>query len=336
MSQSSRLGLPYLAAAQAQKHVTVNESLLRLDALAQLSVKSAATAAQPISPADGDLYLLPAGKTGAAWSGFADGALAYWRDGVWEELAPRHGWRAFVEDEDALYARLGISWSKIAGDGERRLIFTPGGDGVVSIYRIDTARVQNPRTALISGVAGDVITLTTADAGLFFSQSFMAGVAYARIWNTTKDPDQSAWVKAQPANNQLQVLNAAGIAGWSNGDTIQIGDPTTETPGRVIALDISPMMQAVLGRVFRQKGVLLKMLVEGLSVQAILDTTEAGAAGSFGGIRSESSGARLSGQQTQMCSVQSPISNSNLIFLRETVAGSAMGITGLWTVGLWV
>ena len=335
MSQSTRLGLPYLAAAQAQKHVTVNESLLRLDALVQLSVLSATTAAQPASPADGDLYLLPAGKTGAAWGGFADGALAYWRDGVWEELAPRPGWRAFVEDEAALYARTGAGWSKLAAEDERRLIFTPGGDGVVSIYRIDTARVQNPRTALIGAVAGDTITLTTTDAGLFFNQTYMAGVSYVRIWNTSKTPNEPAWVKAQPANNQLTVLDASSIAGWSNGDTIQIGDPTAQTPGRVIALDISPMMQTVLGRVFRQKGVLLKMLVEGVSVQGVLDTTEAGATGSFSGIRSESSGSRLSGQQSQVCSVGSPISASNLVFLRETVTGAAMGITGIWTVGLW-
>lgn len=35
---SSNLAPPYLAAGQAQKHVTVNESLLRLDALVQLAV----------------------------------------------------------------------------------------------------------------------------------------------------------------------------------------------------------------------------------------------------------------------------------------------------------
>jgi hypothetical protein len=336
MSQSSRLALPYLAAAQAQKHVTVNESLLRLDALVQLSVVSAGLAAQPASPTDGDLYILPAGKTGAAWGGFADGALAYWRDGVWEELTPRHGWRAYVEDEDALYARTGAGWARLAADDERRLIFTPGGDGVVSIYRNDTPRVQNPRTAAISAVAGDIITLTAADAGLFFAQAYMAGVAYARIWNTSKTPDEPAWVKASPAANQLQVLDAAAIAGWAASDTVQIGDPTDQTPGRVIALDISPMMQTVLGRVFRQKGVLLKALVEGVGAQAFFDTSEAGAAGSFNGIRSELSGSRLGGQFTQVCGVQSPISNSNLVFARETVTGASLGITAVSIAGLWV
>jgi hypothetical protein len=335
MSQTTRIGLPFLAASQAQKHVTVNESLLRLDALTQLSALSATTAAEPGAPADGDVYLLPAGKTGVAWDAMAEGALAYYRDGAWEELTPRIGWRCFVENEGALYARSSTTWCKIAADGERRLIFTPGGDGVVSVYRIDTARVQNPRTAAIASVSGDTITITTADAGLFFGAT-MAGASYARIWNTTKTADESAWVMASPASNQLKIVNAAAISGWSAGETIQIGDPTDQTLGRVVALDISPMMQAVLGRVFRQSGVLLRGLVEGAAIQAVLDTTEAGLSGSFGGIRSESGGARLGGQFTQTCSVLSPISNSNLVFMRESATGSGMALTGLWVAGLWV
>jgi len=334
MSQSSRLGFPYLAAAQAQKHVTVNESLLRLDALAQLSAKSATIAAEPASPTDGDIYILPAGKTGAAWGAMANGAIAYYRDGVWEELTPRPGWQCVAEDSGQLHIRTGAgAWAHIAGESEHRLIFTPGGDGVA--YRIDTARVQNPRAVAISAVAGDIITLTTADAGLLFS-ALMAGVVYARIWNTTKSPIESAWVKAVPAANQLQVLDAAAIATWSAADAIQLGDPTSVTLGRVIALDISPMMQTVLGRVFRQKGVLLKALVEGLSVQAILDTSEAGLTGSFTGIRSESGGSRLGAQYTQSCSVLSPVSNSNLVFMRETVTGTGLGIASLSIAGLFV
>jgi hypothetical protein len=45
MSNTSNLVLPYLAVGQAQKHVTVDESLRRLDALVQLSVVSATTSA---------------------------------------------------------------------------------------------------------------------------------------------------------------------------------------------------------------------------------------------------------------------------------------------------
>ena len=44
---SARLGLPYLAAGQLQKHVTLNEALTRLDALIQTAVVSRATRTSP-------------------------------------------------------------------------------------------------------------------------------------------------------------------------------------------------------------------------------------------------------------------------------------------------
>ena len=64
-----RLGLPFLAAGQMQKHVTLNESLTRLDALVQTAVASRSVSAQPSDPADGTLYILPESATGAAWAG---------------------------------------------------------------------------------------------------------------------------------------------------------------------------------------------------------------------------------------------------------------------------
>ena len=63
-----RLGLPYVVAAQAQKHIPINESLARLDGLVQLAVESRGLAAQPASPAAGGVWILPAGASGAAWT----------------------------------------------------------------------------------------------------------------------------------------------------------------------------------------------------------------------------------------------------------------------------
>jgi len=336
MSSSSRLGLPYLAGGQAQKHVTVNESLLRLDALTQLTAVSATTSAQPASPTDGDIYILPAGKSGAAWDAMANSALAYYRDGYWEEITPKQGWRCLAIDTQALYVCSTSGWWRAAASDERRLLFTPGGDGVTSIYRLNVARVQNPRTATVSSVSGDTITLSTATASVFYDSTYMADVAYVRIWNTTKDPDQSAWVKANPASNQLQVTNATHISGWSNGDTVQIGDPTDQTPNRCIALDISPMLQTVLGRVFRQSGVLVRAIVQANSVSARLDLSDSGAAGTFNGITSFPDGSQNQGQLTIPCGVLSPISESNLVFLRENVTGTAFNVAAATVVGIWV
>jgi len=113
---SPNLNFPYLAAGQAQKHVTVNETIQRLDALVQLAVVSATTSAQPASPADGSVYILPAGKTGADWGAMGDAALAYYRDGAWEEIAPREGWLAYVKDDERLLHYAGAAWSLFAAD----------------------------------------------------------------------------------------------------------------------------------------------------------------------------------------------------------------------------
>jgi len=109
--QSSTLQLPFLRDGQAQKHVTVNESLLRLDAIVQLAVVSATTTAEPGAPSDGQVYILPGGKTGEHWGAMGDHALAYYRDGAWEEIIPREGWCAFVKDSDAMLVFTGAAWS---------------------------------------------------------------------------------------------------------------------------------------------------------------------------------------------------------------------------------
>jgi hypothetical protein len=123
MSNTSNLVLPYLAAGQAQKHVTLNESLRKLDAIIQLAVVSATTTAEPASPADGAVWILPAGKTGTHWSSFTAGRIAYYRDGAWVEIMPRHGWLAVVKDSGRLLGFDGSAWSPFAASLTETNIF---------------------------------------------------------------------------------------------------------------------------------------------------------------------------------------------------------------------
>ena len=51
--QTPNLNLPYLIAAQAQKHVTHNEALRALDAIVQIAVLDRDLAVPPATPADG-------------------------------------------------------------------------------------------------------------------------------------------------------------------------------------------------------------------------------------------------------------------------------------------
>ena len=95
MSQSTNLALPYLAASQSQKHVTVNESLRFLDSLVQIAVKSAALSAPPGTPADGQRWIIGLGPTGL-WAGRAT-QIAAWQDGAWVFYVPKDGWLAWNE-----------------------------------------------------------------------------------------------------------------------------------------------------------------------------------------------------------------------------------------------
>jgi len=95
---TTHLLLPYILAAQAQKHVTHNEALQILDGLVHLSVRGAARTAPPPDPNDGDRFLVAPGATGE-WAGW-DNSIAYWVDGAWMQLPPRPGWRAWVEEFD--------------------------------------------------------------------------------------------------------------------------------------------------------------------------------------------------------------------------------------------
>jgi hypothetical protein len=109
-----RLSLPYVAAGQAQKHITVNEAFARLDGLVQLAVESRAVAAQPAAPADGAVYILPAGATGAAWAGQPAGVLARHEAGAWETLGPAAGWLAWVKDEGVAVVFDGAAWTPLS------------------------------------------------------------------------------------------------------------------------------------------------------------------------------------------------------------------------------
>jgi Protein of unknown function (DUF2793) len=109
MSDTPLLGLPYLAAAQAQKHVTHNEALTLLDGLVHLTVASRVVTTPPAVPSDGVRYLLPISPTGA-WAGQA-GKIAFFMDGGWRFITPREGFSLWVSDEGATLSFNGTSWN---------------------------------------------------------------------------------------------------------------------------------------------------------------------------------------------------------------------------------
>jgi hypothetical protein len=104
---TTKLALPFIMPAQAQKHVTHNEALQRLDALVQLVINSSLPS-PPIDPLDGEIHWVTTPATGA-WTG-RENTLALFQDGIWIFIAPRLGWNAVFRDEERLKLFDGTAW----------------------------------------------------------------------------------------------------------------------------------------------------------------------------------------------------------------------------------
>ena len=92
---TANFALPYIAAAQAQKHVTHNTGLDLLDALIPAVVVSATTTTAPSSPVDGESYIVP---TGGSFGTVTVGNLAVWAGGVWNDVPAVFGHSVMVLD----------------------------------------------------------------------------------------------------------------------------------------------------------------------------------------------------------------------------------------------
>lgn len=77
-------------------------------------MQSRTVAAQPASPVEGLIHILPSGATGSAWFDMAAGVLARHADGVWEALTPSAGWLAWIVDEGLALIHDGANWTPLS------------------------------------------------------------------------------------------------------------------------------------------------------------------------------------------------------------------------------
>ena len=207
------IALPFLFAAQAQKHVTLNESLLRLDAVVQLTVLDRDLAAPPGSPADGDRFIIAAGASGA-WAGQAAGTIAAWQDGAWAFIVPREGWLAWVADEDTMVAWSGTQWISAAASGPLQNVPLLGVNATADTT--NRLAVAAPATLLNNAGAGHQLKINKAAAGdtasfLFqtgFSGRAELGLAGSDDFSFKVSANGSAWTDAlviERANGRIST-----------------------------------------------------------------------------------------------------------------------------------
>lgn len=200
------LGLPYIAAAQAQKHVTHNEAIRALDALVQIGVVDRDLSAPPGTPADGDCYIVAGSATGA-WAGH-DGEVAAFQDGAWMFYPPQTGWLAWVADDGGLFAWDGGQWVVAGGSGGAVALNPASGD----VVGINTTADATNRLAVKSdaslfshddvtpGSGDHQIKINKASATQTASQLFQSGFSGRAEFGLAGSDDFSVKVSPDGAN----------------------------------------------------------------------------------------------------------------------------------------
>ncbi len=264
---SAVLSLPYIQPSQAQKHVTHNEALLRLDALVQSSVEARDQTTPPAAPEAGARFIVPMGGTGA-WAG-QDDMLAYYDGTAWHFLTPQPGWQVYVQAE-------GRVATYDAPDGWQ--------DSSASVWELaqlgvstspdDTNRltVSSPATLLTHAGAGHHLKLNKATPGDTVSLLYQTNWSGRAEMGLVGDDhfviklsdDGSSFAEAlriDPATARPALPQGATVTGTVTGTAVTQG-PTDATADRLIRAGDGYVKGTILGPVSQSGGVPTGAVIE--------------------------------------------------------------------------
>lgn len=219
---STNLKLPYMAAAQAQKHVTHNEALERLDAIVQLTLKAFDASTPPLTPVEGDIWAIGLGAVNE-WAGH-DSELAAWSNGGWLFLTPLAGWRAAMGSDVRVWT--GAAW--VAPDLPE-LQNLPG-VGIGASYDANTPlAVAGPASLFTHSGTDHRLQVNKALVGNTASLLFQTNWSGRAEMGTTGSDDFA--VKVSPNGTAWQTAFSALAASGR----VRFGAATEVTPGTATA-----------------------------------------------------------------------------------------------------
>lgn len=225
MATTTHLGITLVEQSQAQKEITVNAALVRIDALLNNGAKSRTIATPPGSPQAGDMYIVPASPAGA-WSAQA-GKLAYY-DQTWNFIAPNEGMTLWVNDEDALCSYNGTVWGQ-AVETLPRLGVNATADNTNKLAVSSDAVLFNHNGA---GIQAKLNKHASGDVASYLFQTNYSGRAeFGTLGDdnfTLKvSPDGSSWL------NVIKMMAATGRMAFkslANGLAAAGSNQSTATP----------------------------------------------------------------------------------------------------------
>ncbi|MCF2903368.1 DUF2793 domain-containing protein [Octadecabacter sp. CECT 8868] len=250
---SANLELPYLAPAQAQKHVTHNEALQIIDAVVQLSVESRILS-EPSGTVDaGTCFVVPELATGV-WMG-QDNKIALWNGTGWIFLTAKEGWRAWVIAEGLEVVMTSGAWMTAEGQGASE---TFGINTTADV--VNRLSVAADATLLSHDGGGHQLKVNKAssgDTGSLLYQSNWSGRAEMGLagndeFSIKVSDDGSIWTEA---------LRFDGADGLASGAAVTQG-PTDTLGGRLIRNGDGYVKSTVVGTVSESGGVPTGAIIE--------------------------------------------------------------------------
>jgi hypothetical protein len=220
MAETPHLSATLVESAQAQKEVTVNEALIRLDALQNTGVVDRDLNTPPANPVAGDMYIVGPLPTGV-WAG-KTGQLTYF-DQLWRFIVPRPGVTIWLNDEQALCRYSGSLWEVVLPTQRTcclRLLpdqLRPAASGGCAALARVSMGAGNP----------DIHTLDF-DASLV--ESAHAYAALPRQWDRQTVYAQVVWSHAATTTNFSVVWSLATVS-VGNGEAMNLnyGSAVTTT-----------------------------------------------------------------------------------------------------------
>ncbi len=257
---SPRLNLPYLLQSQAQKHVTHNEALERLDALVQMAVLGFYSVAPPALPQEGDIYVL-GGSPSGDWTG-QEGKIAVFSGGGWLFLDARDGSRAWDLTLDRLMVFKNGTWTAVMPN-----LTNVAGVGIQSGWdTVNRLSVSSTASLFNNAGAGHQIKVnkanTTDTASLLFQSGFVGhaemGLSGTNAFSVKVSANGSAW---QTALNLDPVASELSTPFKITGLAVQQSQTDT-TAGRLMRADWGYGRGTILGSVTQSGGVPTGAVIE--------------------------------------------------------------------------
>lgn len=222
MANTPNLKLPLISPSQAQKHVTVNEALTRLDMATNATVERADLSSPPVTAVEGEAYIIAEGAS-LEWEGHA-GELALHSNGGWLFAQPIIGWQVWNKAAGKQAMFDGTAWvtggNAVSQGGAGTGLSVVETDHVVSAGATNLTAPLIPSHAVVLGVSARVIG--SVSGGLI---SWKLGVAGA--------DDRYGSGLGLSLNSYAKGLSGSPVTYWSDTELLLTAEGGNFNSGQI-------------------------------------------------------------------------------------------------------